>query len=79
VFSTHHGRHPFSGGYGWAWGGYYPSWGYDLFYGGYSGYGGYTAIVAPDPSFGVYGPVWGVEPSGHSTMDDVMNFIDSFR
>ena len=81
-YSTHHGYHPYSAGNGWTWGGYshYPYyWGYDSFYGGYYGYGGAIGSVAIDPYFGVDTPFWGVSPVGHSTMDDVLNFMDSFR
>ncbi len=76
---THHGHHPYSGGYGWTWGGYYPYWGYDPFYGGSFGYGGTIGVAASTPYSGVHAPFGGVSPVGHSTMDDVMDFMGSFR
>jgi hypothetical protein len=79
-YSTFHGQHPYSGGFGATWGGYgYPYPGLNTFYGGYYGYGGYVGIVAPDAYFGIYAPDWGISPFGHSTMDDITSFMDSFR
>jgi hypothetical protein len=73
--SGHHGHHPYSGGYGWTWGGYYPYLGYDSFYGGSYGYGIYYGA----PPFDAYGAPWGVVPASPSGTYQSTNFIDLFR
>ena len=86
--ASHHGHHPYSGGYGVAWGGYYPYWGYDSFYGGYAGYGIYSGNVANVPSFGVFStpfwgfgvltPSWGASPAIEANTYQSMNFMNVF-
>jgi hypothetical protein len=46
--------------------------------GGYYGYGGYAGIAVTSPYYGVYAPFGGASPIGHSTIDDVFNFMGSF-
>ena len=74
--SRHHGHHPYSGGYGWAAGGYYPYGGYDSYYGGYYGYG---IFDGNNPYLGVITPYWGVPPASTYTNYDFINSIDLFR
>ena len=74
-----HGHLLHSGGYGGAWGGYYPYWGYDSFYGGYAGYGIYSGEVATSPNFGISIPFWGDSTAIQSGTYQSLNFIDLFR
>jgi hypothetical protein len=84
-FSTHHTHHLNAGGYFSTWGGYYPGWGYDSYYGGDYGFGIYSGnnpafgiFSGNNPALGVYTPYWGVSPVVPTNAYGTTNFMGVF-